>query len=241
MATYDDESEEEVASQASTISNPVPPMASVISRLQEATCEKPVLISFARNRTVRPAIVEETALSAVSKYFLRCFDVANPYAYFKEGEVRKFTFADHTPETIKVFLFWLEMKAIPGLDDLGTGAVITQSEYQTLLARAWCFAADKEVKSMQNDVVRFLFKSFHRHDMEQDVLQEVIKLSRQGCELKRLVLEEALWLEEDGSELFEGLEVEHVVGWSYDMIAARRAYEQRHRRRGEVEAYLVEV
>jgi len=49
-------------------------------RLQNNVCEQPVKIRISPH--VRPAIVEQSSLTAVSKYFFRDFNPENHYAWF---------------------------------------------------------------------------------------------------------------------------------------------------------------
>ncbi|KAK5119895.1 hypothetical protein LTR85_007221 [Meristemomyces frigidus] len=216
----------------------------LLARLQNAVCSSPVKIYVGRNTNIRPALIEQDIRCEVSpQYFAKCFDKDSPFARFKEAdeEDRSFTFADYTPDTVKVFLYWLTYRRIPAMSKLDTGAFMLGSEYQLLLARCWAFGEDKEIPRMQNAVMKAFIASLRQVEMTVDVLQKVLKFAMRESRLRVAVLEEALYLEADGGELLEGLDVKGVFGFGYDMSRAKTAIDKRRGRRGRAAEYLVKV
>lgn len=219
--------------------------SALIRRLQNAACDSPVGIYFSRNKSVRPAVVSESSLSEVSpKYFAKCFDEKSPYARFKEeddeGQDRSFSFSEYSPDTIKIFLYWLTHRKVPSLNAFDMSVLTSRSDWQILLARSWDFAEEKQIPQMQNDVMGALVPSLYHLEMTQDVLQTILKNAQSFGPLRAAVLEEALFLKADGCGLLEGLDT-NVFGFTYDMNAAKAAFRKRKGRRGRVEDYLVKV
>lgn len=223
-------------------------VSALVSRLQTGEiCMQPVKIFLSRNTAVQPAIVERSALCGVSAYFRACFDPKNRFAKFKEadeeGQECSFTFADYTPDTIKVFLYWLSKDMVPGRSEMDNfpPSSYYNSEWQLLLARAYAFAEDKRIPTMQNDVIRPLLLTFIDTELDLEMLQKILNLAQRQSMLRLAVLEEALHLEHDGSELLEGLEKKWVCGIEVDMREAKVRFDRRHRARGTAEDYLVKV
>lgn len=218
-------------------------LSDLVLRLQTARPRAPVKILFSRNPNTKPALVSSASLIAVSTYFAQRLDATGPYPWFKEDDEWRFGFADYPSEAVKFFLYWLVHRAVPEVEDIDSLAIMrsvagdgggeegdgVKAEYQVLLARSWCFAAEMRIPGMQNDVMRCFITALRERDLTVEVLQKVPRFAQRESKLRAAVLEEALYLgkERDGVRLMEGLGARWPFGLVWDLGLARAAVRKR--------------
>ena len=189
-------------------------------------------IYFSRSQCV---FVRENILVAISPWFERALTPE-----WCEGQDDVVRFGDATPDTVKVFIYWLIHNQIPDVDNC---ASVSALEYQKLMVRAWMFAEEKGVPAMQNLVMRALMESLRTVGdgaVSTEVLRLALPITGRGSLLRKALVHEAMLVEaETGLQVLNGVNLVWVDGWYHDAKIAEKEFEKRKGRRARVEKYFV--
>ncbi|TKA81246.1 hypothetical protein B0A55_02353 [Friedmanniomyces simplex] len=239
-----DSPEQRASSPASAALTGAETIPEFIRRLQNNVCAEPVKILASCDLSVEPAIVEETALCVVSRFFARDFSKTWDFARFFDADEdeKQYNFFDAQPNVVKTFLYWLINRSIPAQADFDSKDLVGGAAYQMLLAKAYAFAEDKRIKEMMNDVMPAFVQSLIDTKMEQPMLQGILRFAGRESMLRMVLLEEALKLEaEDGVTMIKRLDRRWMAGIDADVKQARRRFNQREGNKGSTPDYLVEL
>ncbi|KAK3679658.1 hypothetical protein LTR78_000033 [Recurvomyces mirabilis] len=217
--------------------------SALLLRLQSNVCEEPVKICVSPQ--VKPAIVEQSSLTAVSKYFFRDFNPDNNYAWFNgiEQMDREYDWSNHTSEARIIFLYWLVNKRTPYQSEITILSLGADQGYQCLLAQAYSLAQEKSVLKMTNDVMRQFIPTLLQTELTVTSIQAMLKKPAltAGTMLRLAICEEVIFLERRGKQLLKHLDLRWALRFDGDMYTAQTRFTARGKVRGKAEDFFVEV
>ncbi|KAK5107925.1 hypothetical protein LTR62_000530 [Meristemomyces frigidus] len=213
-------------------------------RLQKNVCHEPVKIRVSPNPGVLPAVVEQAALTVVSKDFFRDFNPENEFAWFEgvQQQDREYNWTSHAPEARKIFLYWLINKRMPNEGEINSLPLGADEDYQYLLAESFALAQEKSVSKMMNDVMHAVFLTLPRTELTVESIQRMLAKPAltAGTMLRLAICEEILYQEHSGNKILQHLDLRWALRLDEDFLKAYNRFTARGRTRGKPEDFFVD-